>query len=287
MAFFSTNSSDYAAAINKLKKPTYESQYGSTISDLMDKIANREKFSYDFNADPLYQNYKDAYTKAGNEAAMNAAAAVSANTGGYGNSYAGTAAAQANQQYLTQMNNMIPQLADAALRKYQMETEDLYNKFGMYQSEENRLYGQHRDSVADYYSDWGNLQNGYGTALSKEQWEAQMQYQMGRDQVADSQWQKQFDNENYWKQLAYEQSKSKGTKSAGGTKDNGGDVKINTSESRSIDYQNATRTQNILNAARALSSDDEKMKLLEKIAASDSKFTKGDLDWFMKQLNLK
>lgn len=192
MAYFSTNSSDYGNAINSLVKPTYNSKYENTISNLMDKISNREKFSYDFNADPLYQNYKDSYVKLGKEAGINAAATASSLTGGYGNSYATTAASQANQQYLTQLNDVIPQLYSAAMDKYQMETEDLYNQFNMYESEENRLYGQHRDNVSDYYSDWANLQSGYSTALSNEQWQAEMEYQKERDAIADSQWAQTF-----------------------------------------------------------------------------------------------
>lgn len=208
MAYFSTNSSDYANAIQSLVKPTYTSKYDNTIEGLMDKISNREKFSYDFNADPLYQNYKDTYTKLGKEAGINAAATASSLTGGYGNSYATTAASQANQQYLTQLNDVIPQLYSAAMDKYQMETEDLYNQFNMYETEENRQYGKYRDDVSDYYSDWSNLLNGYGTALSSEQWQAEMDYQKSRDAVSDSQWAQTFaynqsrDNvsDNQWKQ---------------------------------------------------------------------------------------
>lgn len=219
MAFFSTKSKDYVPKINELQKPEYESQYGGMISDTLNKILNKEKFSYDFNADPLYKQYKDQYTKLGNEAAMNAAGAASALTGGYGNSYAASAAAQANQQYLTQLNDKIPELYNAAMNKYQMEQEDLYNQFGALQSEESRLYGQHRDSVSDYYNDYANLQQGYNSALQQEDWQAEFDYRKerdaiadqqwqqtfdynkSRDSVSDSQWQKQFDTSNYqWQQ---------------------------------------------------------------------------------------
>lgn len=216
MAFFSTRSADYSAAINNLKKPEYESKYNNLIENNMNKILNREDFSYDFNADPLFQNYKDNYTKLGKEAGMNAAASASALTGGYGNSYAGTAAAQANQQYLTQLNDRIPELYNAAMQKYNMETDNLYKQFGMLQSEENRLYGQHRDTVSDYYSDWGNLQNGFATAQAHEQWLEQMEYQKERDAVEDSQWNKSFDynagrdkvSDSHWdSEFAYRQQR--------------------------------------------------------------------------------
>ena len=89
---------DYLNKLKELQKPTYTSQYGGVISGLMDKIVNRQPFTYDFNADPIYHQFKDQFVKGGKEAAMNAVANASALTGGYGNSYAVTAGAQANQQ---------------------------------------------------------------------------------------------------------------------------------------------------------------------------------------------
>lgn len=180
-------SQDWLSKLNSLgDKPTYESKYQNTIDDLLNKITNRESFSYDFNADPLYQQYKDNYTKLGNEASMNAVANVSNMTGGYGNSYAATAASQANQQYLTQLNNVIPELAQAAMDKYQMETSDLYNQYSAVGNAEDRLYGQYRDNVSDYYTDRDYYYNGYNNDRNYE-------YQQDRDKIADEQWQKQFD----------------------------------------------------------------------------------------------
>lgn len=209
MAFFSTASADYAKAIQSLVKPTYESKYGTLIENQLNKILNKEAFSYDFNADPLYQNYKDQYTKMGKEAAMNAAAATSTLTGGYGNSYAGTAAAQANQQYLTQLNEAIPELYNAALNKYNMEKEDMYNQFNVLQSEENRLYGQHRDNVSDYYSDLSDLRSGHNTAQAQENADRDYNYQVSRDAVSDSQWQKNYDTSNYQWQSQFDYQKQR------------------------------------------------------------------------------
>lgn len=216
MAFFSQNSEDYIKAINSLEKPTYESKYNNKIEEQLNKILNKEDFSYDFNADPIFQNYKDQYTKLGKEASMNAAASASALTGGYGNSYAGTAASQANQQYLTQLNERIPELYNAAMQKYQMETENLYNQFGALQTEESRQYGMHRDDVSDYYNDWGNLQQGFSTAQAHEEWLANMDFQKERAAVDDAHWDKNFnynasrDNvaDSQWdKQFAYQQAR--------------------------------------------------------------------------------
>lgn len=198
-------SSEWLDRLNALgAKPEYESKYQQTLDTLMGTIANRKEFSYDFNKDPLYQQYKDNYTKLGKEASMNAVANASAMTGGYGNSYAVTAGAQANQQYLTQLNNMIPQLAQAAMDKYQMETQNLYNQYGMYGDAEDRNYGQYRDKVSDWMADRDYYTNGYQNernfeyqkdrdAVADSQWKQSFDYNKMRDSVSDSQWQQSFD----------------------------------------------------------------------------------------------
>lgn len=170
----------------------YQSKYGTQIDATLDKIVNRQPFSYDFNADPLYQNYKDQYTKLGNEAAMNAAANASALTGGYGNSYAVTAGAQANQQYLTQLNQVIPELYNAAMNKYQIEGDQLNNVYGVLGSAEDRNYGQYRDKVSDWQADRNYYQGAYGTQLNADQWQQNFDYQKQRDAVTDSQWKAEY-----------------------------------------------------------------------------------------------
>lgn len=205
------SSQEWENLLNNLgNKPEYTSKYQSSIDGLLDKITNREQFSYDFNADPLYQQYKDNFVKLGNEASMNAAANASALSGGYGNSYAATAASQANQQYLAQLNNVIPELANAALNKYQMETQDLYNQYAAVGNAEDRLYGQYRDTVNDYYTNRDYYTQGYQDArdyehmldrevIDDDRWNKQWNYQQYRDQVADSQWREQFDtSKNQW-----------------------------------------------------------------------------------------
>ena len=248
----SDETKNYQQKVNSLEnnKPTeYQSQYQNKITEVMNKINNREQFSYDFNADPLYQNYKDQYTKLGNEAAQNAAASVSALTGGYGNSYATTAASQANQQYLTQLNDVIPELYNAALNKYQMETEDLYNQFSMYGTQEDREYNKYRDTVSDYQADrsyyanqlansqsndqwnntfnynkyrdtvtdWENNRNYYtdmyNNSVSNDQWQAEFDYQKQRDAVSDQQWAAEYALSQAAQQASARSSGSSGSSS--------------------------------------------------------------------------
>lgn len=144
----------------------YNSQYGDAIQKTLDDILNRKKFSYDFNEDSLYQNYKDQYALMGKQAAANAAASNAALTGGYGSSYGTSAAAQANQQYMSQLNEVIPELYKLALDRYNAEGNDLYNKYNLLNTEDEKGYGRYRDtrndlvSDRDYYnSDYYNLRN--------------------------------------------------------------------------------------------------------------------------------
>lgn len=171
----------------------YKSRYEDQLTSALDRLTNREKFNYDFNADPMYQMYKDQYTKLGNEAAMNAAADVSALTGGYGNSYAATAAAQAGQQYLTKLNERIPELYSAAMNKYLMEGDQLKDTYSTLADADNRDYGKYRDDVAD--NQWQQSFD-YGKerdAVADKQWQQSFDYGKERDAVADEQWQKNFD----------------------------------------------------------------------------------------------
>ncbi len=164
---------DYLNKLRELKKPEYTSQYGGIISDLMGKIVNRQPFFYDFNADPIFQQYKDYYTKGAKEASMNAVANASALTGGYGNSYAVTAGAQANQQALSGLNNIIPQLYNAAQKKYDSDLNALYADYDLYNNAENEAYGRYRDQLSDYNNERNYLTGMYQSELAQENYLAE------------------------------------------------------------------------------------------------------------------
>ena len=84
------------------------------LDDIMNKILNREDFSYDLNGDALYQQYKDKYIKQGKMAMQDTMGQAAAMTGGYGNSYAATAGNQAYQASLENLNDIVPELYQMA-----------------------------------------------------------------------------------------------------------------------------------------------------------------------------
>ena len=63
------------------EKPTYTSQYDTQIDALLNEILNREKFSYDAETDPVYQQYKTMYNREGTRAMNDTLAAVASSWG--------------------------------------------------------------------------------------------------------------------------------------------------------------------------------------------------------------
>lgn len=186
------------------KPGEYQSQYGDQIQELLEKILNREKFTYDFNADPLYQQYKDQYMQQGQQAMMDTMANAATLTGGYGNSYASTAGQQMYQGHLQQLNNVIPELQQAAYGMYQAEGDQMNSQLGTLQGLDESDYGRHRDAVGDFYTErdylTGQLDNmsedEYRKFLdSYDMWAGDRDYlyQKTQDEQDQKNWQTQWD----------------------------------------------------------------------------------------------
>lgn len=190
------------------KPGAYVSPWQAQLNETMDKILNREKFSYDLNGDALYNQYKDQYMTQGKMAMMDTMGQAAAMTGGYGNSYAQGVGQQAYQGYLQQLNDRIPELYQLALSKYQMEGDELLNQYGILGAQEEQAYGRYRDQMSDWQSERDRLQDQYYTERDYDygKWadgrdfgygqyvdDRNYQYQVGRDTVADQQWQAEFD----------------------------------------------------------------------------------------------
>lgn len=135
--------------------------YGQLIKDQMDKINNRQKFTYDLNGDALYQQYKDQYMTQGRLASADAIGQASAMTGGYGNSYAATVGNQAYQGYLQKLNDVVPELYNMAYNRHQQEGQDMKDMLSIYQNQYGIEYGEHRDKVSDYNTELARLQDAY------------------------------------------------------------------------------------------------------------------------------
>ena len=134
------------------KKPAdYNSKYSEEIERVLDSILNREKFNYNLNADPLYNQYKEQYVNNGKKAMLNTIANASALTGGYANSYAVSAGNQSYNNYLNNLNEIALDLYDRAYSLYNNESKLNQEKMNILNSLEKADYEKYNDSLNDYY----------------------------------------------------------------------------------------------------------------------------------------
>ena len=167
-------SDDVTAAWNKVtelegQKPgDYVSKYGDQIQSLLDRILNRDPFKYDFNADPMYQMYKDRYLQQGRMAMQDTMGDAAALTGGYGNSYAATAGQQAYQSYLQGLNDRIPGLRDFAYNAWLNEGDRIRSNLSTLQGLDDTDYGRYRDTVGDYYTDLNYYYGKFGDLTDRD-----------------------------------------------------------------------------------------------------------------------
>lgn len=148
-------------SINNNKPNDYMSSYQGQLDSLFDKIVNRDKFSYDMNADALYNNYKEQYTQSGKQAMQDTMGQAAMLTGGYGSSYAQSVGQQTYNNYLQQLNSIVPQLYDRARAAYDSDTQMLMNQYGLVRDADNTAYGRYRDTVSDWQNDRAYYTNFY------------------------------------------------------------------------------------------------------------------------------
>ena len=209
------------------KPGAYQSQWQDQLNEVLQKILNREEFSYDLNGDALYQQYKDQFTTQGKMASMDTMGQAAGLTGGYGNSYAQNAGQQAYQGYLQQLNDKVPELYQLAMNQYNQEGQAMYDQASMLGTMEDQDYGRYRDQVSDYNSELERLtedaryqgEKDYGMYIDAYN-KAYGEY---RDATADQQWQAEFDEakRQYDQQYALANKSSSSGSSGGGS--GGGD----------------------------------------------------------------
>ncbi len=114
------------------------------IDSLYDEDLSRE-FSYNPETDPVYQAYRDMYTREGARAYDDMLVRASARTGGYSSSMARSQANQQRNYYLSKLNDVIPQLAAEAYSRY---IQDRQNDISTIGKKEALYDGIYNDDIA-------------------------------------------------------------------------------------------------------------------------------------------
>lgn len=194
----------YLNQVQSRRPGSYESQWDGELTELYNRIANRKPFSYDIGTDPVYQQYREQYQRQGRLAMQDTMGQAAALTGGYGSTYGEQVGQQAYNAYLQNLNDIVPDLYNAAYNRYRDEGTDLYNQYGLLSDRENQAYSRYRDTVNDYYSDLSDARSAYDSAYSRDynQWSDQLSY-----------WAQKAANENsaYLQQLAAQSRASGGS----------------------------------------------------------------------------
>lgn len=194
----------YLNQVQSRRPGEYQSQWDGELTELYNRIANRKPFSYDIGTDPVYQQYREQYQRQGRLAMQDTMGQAAALTGGYGSTYGEQVGQQAYNAYLQNLNDIVPDLYNAAYNRYRDEGTDLYNQYGLLSDRENQAYSRYRDTVNDYYSDLSDARSAYDSAYSRDynQWSDQLSY-----------WSQKAANENsaYLQQLAAQSRASGGS----------------------------------------------------------------------------
>ena len=247
-----------AAEAKKTAAENAVSNYGdfkysdqATLDEIINKIMNREEFSYDMNGDALYQQYKDKYIQQGKMAMQDTMGQAAAMTGGYGNSYAASVGNQAYQASLQNLNDIVPELYQMAYDKYNQEGQDLYNQYGLLSDDRNMEYGMWGDkynrltSDRDYYGneannayvkDYGEWTNSYNRDFNQYWNETNFGYGQYRDEVTDwendrafEEAQRQYNEQQAFQEEQWEYQKAQDAKAASSSSVRGsGEAESNT-----------------------------------------------------------
>lgn len=127
--------------------------YTDQVKDMMDKIMNREKFTYDVDTDPLFQQALASAMNSGKQAMQDTIGQASALTGGYGSTYATSAGNQAYNSFIEDAYDNLPQYYQLAMEAYQMEGDEMYRQFGMLSELDDKEFSRNvtaYDATAQY-----------------------------------------------------------------------------------------------------------------------------------------
>lgn len=132
---------------NSTLSQEFEYDNPQLYNKVMNDVVNREAFSYNLDDDMLFQQAKNQFQALGKTAMMDTIGQASSMTGGYGNSYATTAGAQAYNNYLQQLNSSVGDYYAMALSAYNTESDRLNNAF-------NTVSADRQNALNEWSSEW-------------------------------------------------------------------------------------------------------------------------------------
>lgn len=130
-------------------------QFSSKYYDQMNAILNDlalDKFKFDLNGEELYQQYKDQYLRNGRLAMMDTMGQAAGLTGGYGSTYSQNAGQQAYQGYVNDLNNVVPDVYNAAYTRWRDSISDKLNQYKLLADADKTDYDRWADEESRNYT---------------------------------------------------------------------------------------------------------------------------------------
>lgn len=186
-----TYTDSYAGRIQQMEESgpaAYESWRQASIDNYLDKIQNREAFSYNQSENPLYRQMAARYAAQGKKAMQDTMARAAAMTGGYGSSYAASAGSQAYQQQMEELNDRALQLYQMERNNYDQEGSNLLSTLAALQNQESVERQNYESDRAAWYDQLNSLRQGQAA-----------EYQQHQDAL-DQYW---MDQQDAWNQYTY------------------------------------------------------------------------------------
>jgi hypothetical protein len=137
--------------------PEFSSSYDEQITQLYNKIVNRQAFTYEAANDPLYGQYQQQYTRLGKLAMKDSMGQAAALTGGYSSSYAQSVGQQEYDEYLQKLSDIIPELYEDAYQRYKDQGSALESEYDRLTDLKDTEYDEYRDMVSDIKYQQGML----------------------------------------------------------------------------------------------------------------------------------
>lgn len=138
----------------------YTDQLNSAMAQMNTARNNLVNFKYDPMQDAQYQALAQIYGSRGNQAAQDTLGDAASLNGGYGTSYAVSAAQQARNQYNQELAALVPDLEQNAYNRMQSNYGLMQDQYNLLMDADTQAYQRYRDAVADYQ--WGK---GYDTDI--------------------------------------------------------------------------------------------------------------------------
>lgn len=170
---------------NMENRPQYNDKYADKIDDMLNRVLSGEKFSYNAESDPLYQQYRDQYRREGDRSMRDTLASMASGAGGL-NSYAVSAAQQANNYYNSKLADKIPELYNLAYEKYMNERNTERQNLNQLINMENSDFNKYLGNMGVYQADRSAAENMYNNRISQENYQNEWKYNIDRAAKGDA-----------------------------------------------------------------------------------------------------